>query len=134
MAGASEPMPPPVSARAWQATISDYYRGGLTRRDSCAATVVARAHLLPRFKEGTRIVTAFDRHERLVCPEPHDVMRIRVGMTDRYVANTFGWPVPWLSGPVRWLYRARVAGTSVDGVVVTFRNGTVTGVAFAHRV
>ena len=47
--------------------ISDYYASGLSGADSCAATVVARTQLPPRFKEGTAIVHAFDVHERAVC-------------------------------------------------------------------
>jgi len=103
--------PEPVSGRQWRAAISDYYAFGLSGADSCAATVVARTHLPPRFKEGTA-----------------NPLSAIAGMTDAQIADMFGPPIPWRSGPRCWDYHASKAGTSVDGVRICFRQGVVSEV------
>jgi hypothetical protein len=120
--------PAPVSGRQWRAAINDYFASGLSRADSCAATVVARTHLPPHFKEGTAIVHAFDLHERAVCTGRADPLTAKSGMTDVEVADAFGAPIPWNSGPSCWLYHASKAGTSIDRVQVCFVNGVVSHV------
>jgi len=120
--------PEPVSGRQWRAAISDYYAFGLSGADSCAATVVARTHLPPRFKEGTAIVHAFDLHERAVCTGTANPLSAIAGMTDAQIADMFGPPIPWRSGPRCWDYHASKAGTSVDGVRICFRQGVVSEV------
>lgn len=117
--------PGPVLSAQWKAAISDYYASGLSRADSCAATVVARTHLPPRFKEGTAIVHAFDLHERAVCTGTANPLSATVGMSDSEVADIFGPPIPWRSGPRCWDYHASSADTSIDGVRICFSNGVV---------
>jgi hypothetical protein len=120
--------PEPVLGRQWKAAISDYYASGLSGADSCAATVVARTHLPPRFKEGTAIVHAFDVHERAVCTGTANPLSATAGMTDAQIADMFGPPIPRRSGPSCWGYHASQAGTYVDGVRICFSNGVVSEV------
>jgi hypothetical protein len=120
--------PRPVSGGQWKAAISNYFSSGLNSSDSCAATVVARTHLPPRFTEGTAIVHAFDVHARSVCTGNADPLTAKVGMTDAQVADAFGAPISWNSGPNCWLYHTVKTGTSIDRERVCFVNGVVSTV------
>jgi len=76
------------------------------------------------------LVHALDLYERKVCPTG-DVWSVTVGMSDRQVAAVAGAPVPWLSGPRCWFYRAHKAGTSIDGLGFCFASGRVTAIKTA---
>lgn len=113
---------PPVSPHEWAVVLSDWLKHGrFAGRHSCAAVVVARTHAPPTYKEGTPLVHALDVYERSTCSGSGSAAAIRVGMSDRRVADLAGAPVPWRSGPHCWWYRKPVYGRSVcfssDGYV-----------------
>lgn len=76
------------------------------------------------------LVHALDLYERKVCPTGN-VWAVAEGMTNRQVASSAGAPVPWLSGPRCWFYRARKAGTSIDGLSFCFASGRVANIIHA---
>lgn len=48
---------------------------------------------------------ALDLYERTLCRFPGNAADVRIGMSNRDVANIAGVPVPWQSGVASWLYR-----------------------------
>jgi len=121
----------PVSSKEWLAVLNDWLaHDRFTKAHSCAAVVVARTHAPPKYREGTPLVHALDVYERAICPLGN-VWAIKDGMTDRQVASTAGAPVPWLSGPRCWFYRAKRAGTSIDGLGFCFASGRVADIKTA---
>ena len=121
----------PVSSTEWQAVLNDWLaHDRFAQAHSCAAVVVARTHAPPKYREGTLLVHAFDLYERAIC-HAGNVWAIKDGMTDRQVASTAGAPVPWLSGPRCWFYRAKRAGTSIDGLSFCFVSGRVADIKTA---
>lgn len=106
----------PITEREWHAVVSDWLaHGRFAQQHGCAAVVVARTRVVPAYHEGMPLVHALDVYERKLCPTG-DVWAVRVGMTNRTVASVAGAPIPWLSGPNRWLYHTSKAGTSIDGL------------------
>ena len=121
----------PVSLKEWLAVLNDWLaHDPFTQTHSCAAVVVARTHAPPKYREGSPLVHALDVYERAIC-HAGNVWAIRDGMTDRQVASTAGAPVPWLSGPRCWFYRAKRAGTSIDGLSFCFVSGRVADIKTA---
>lgn len=121
----------PVSSKEWLAVLNDWLaHDRFTQAHSCAAVVVARTHAPPKYREGTPLVHALDVYERAICPAGN-VWAIKDGMTDRQVASTAGAPVPWLSGPRCWFYRAKRTGTSIDGLGFCFASGRVADIKTA---
>lgn len=115
----------PVTSTEWLAVLNDWLaHDRFSQLHSCAAVVVARTHAPPKYREGTPLVHALDVYERAVCPAGN-VWAIKDGMTDRQVASTAGAPVPWLSGPRCWFYRAKRSGTGIDGLSFCFMSGRV---------
>ena len=99
----------PVTGKEWHAVIADWsMHGRITQPHSCAAVVVARTRVVPTYREGTPLVHALDLAERSICHGWWGSVagKVTVGMSDRTVAETAGGPVPWLSGPRCWTYRA----------------------------
>jgi hypothetical protein len=101
--------------------------GRFSQAHSCAAVVVARTHAPPKYREGTPLVHALDLSERRVC-RAGKVWTVRVGMTNRQVASIAGAPVPWMSGPRCWFYRAYENMTSIDGLSICFSSGRVAAI------
>ena len=102
VAGAERPVTPAEAA----AVRTDWFaHHRFAERHSCAAVVVARADAPPAYKEGTPFVHALDLDERAVCTTSASAAAVRVGMSNRAVAETAGAPVPWRSGPYCWWYR-----------------------------
>ena len=121
----------PVTSKEWLAVLNDWLsHDRFSQQHSCAAVVVARTHAPPKYREGSPVVHALDVYERSVCPAGN-VWAIKVGMTDRQVASTAGAPVPWLSGPRCWFYRAKRPGTSIDGLGFCFASGRVADIKTA---
>jgi hypothetical protein len=121
----------PVTSKEWLAVLNDWLgHSRFSEPHSCAAVVVARTHAPPRYREGTPLVHALDVYERAICPTGN-VWAVRDGMTNRQVASTAGAPVPWLSGPRCWFYRAKKTGTSIDGLGFCFASGRVTQIKTA---
>jgi hypothetical protein len=85
---------------------------------------------VPAYHEGTPLVRALDLYERRVC-RPGNVWAVEVGMSDREVVEAAGAPVPWLSGPRCWFYRAEQSGTAVDGRSFCFSAGRVAAIRTA---
>jgi hypothetical protein len=121
----------PVTGKEWNSVVSDWLaHAKFTVSHSCAATVVARSRVVPAFHEGMPLVDALDLYERRVC-KPGNAWSVKVGMTDRQVVAIAGAPVPWMSGPHCWFYRARQSGTSVDGLGFCFAAGRVAAIKTA---
>lgn len=121
----------PVSPHEWHGVVADWLQHGrFTTPHSCAATVLARGSVVPKYHEGMPLVHALDLYERKVCPTGN-VWAVAEGMTNRQVASSAGAPVPWLSGPRCWFYRARKAGTSIDGLSFCFASGRVANIIHA---
>ena len=121
----------PVTSKEWLAVLNDWLgHSRFSQPHSCAAVVVARTHAPPKYREGTPLVHALDVYERAVC-SAGNVWAIKDGMTDRQVASAAGAPVPWLSGPRCWFYRAKRPGTSIDGLSVCFTSGRVVDIKTA---
>jgi hypothetical protein len=121
----------PVTAKEWHAVVSDWEaHGRFTEAHTCAATVVARSSVVPRFHEGMPLVHALDLYERRAC-KPGNAWVVKVGMTNREVVASAGAPVPWMSGPHCWFYRASKPGTSIDGLGFCFASGRVTAIKTA---
>src|SRR3954447_17352920 len=76
--------PTPVTGREWKAVFTDWFaHGRLAASHSCAAVVVARTHAPPRYKEGSRLVHAFDVYERSTClGSSRAAWMIKVGMSN----------------------------------------------------
>jgi hypothetical protein len=55
-------------------------------------------------------------------------------MSDRQVAGLAGAPVPWMSGPRCWFYRAQRVGTSIDGLGFCFSSGRVSAIKTAFHL
>jgi hypothetical protein len=93
----------PVPARDWHAVVNDVLmHGRLGQTHSCAAVVVARA---AASTAPPALKVALNRAEGRVCRRG-DATRIAAGMSDTDVVRVAGAPVPWLSGPHCWVYRA----------------------------
>lgn len=108
--------------------VNDWLKhGAFTQPHSCAATVVARSDVAPKYREGMPLVHALDLYERKVC-RSGTVWSVRVGMTNRQVASIAGAPVPWMSGPRCWFYRAYESMTSIDGLSICFASGRVAAI------
>lgn len=121
----------PVTFHEWNSVVGDWLaHGKFSSAHSCAATVVARSRVVPAYHEGMPLVHALDLYEQRVC-KPGNVWAVRVGMSDRQVAALAGAPVPWMSGPHCWFYRAKHSGTSVDGLGFCFSSGRVMAVKTA---
>jgi hypothetical protein len=98
----------PVTVKEWHAVIADWsMHGRMTQPYSCAAVVVARTRVVPAYREGTPLVHALDLSVRSTCHGwwGSAAGEVRIGMSDRAVAELAGAPVPWLSGPRCWTYR-----------------------------
>jgi hypothetical protein len=98
----------PVTGKEWHAVIVDWsMHGRMMQRHSCGAVVVARTRVVPAYREGTPLVRALDLSERSICGGwwSSGAEKVKLGMSDRAVAETAGAPVPWLSGPHCWTYR-----------------------------
>lgn len=122
---------PPVSGKEWRAVVMDWEtHGRFSEAHSCAATVVARSSVVPRFHEGMPVVHALDLYERHVCRQG-SVWAVKVGMSNREVVALAGAPVPWMSGPHCWFYRARQPGTPIDGLGFCLASGRVAAVKTA---
>ncbi len=122
---------PPVTGKEWNSVVSDWaMHGKLAQPHSCAATVVARSRVVPAYHEGMPLVRDLDLYERQVC-KPGNVWAVKVGMSDREVVTLAGAPVPWMSGPHCWFYRARQPGTSIDGLGFCFSAGRVSAIRTA---
>jgi hypothetical protein len=80
--------------------VLEHGRLGHTR--SCAAVVVARAAASTAPPD---LKVALNRAEGTVC-RSGDATRIASGMSNTDVVRVAGAPVPWLSGPHCWVYRA----------------------------
>lgn len=120
-----------MTAREWKSVVRDWQaHGRFSKAHSCAADVVARSRVVPKYHEGMPLVHALDVYERHVCGQGN-VWAVRVGMSDRQVADLAGAPVPWMSGPHRWVYRATKPGTSVDGLGFSFSSGRVSAIETA---
>lgn len=121
----------PVSSKEWLDVLNGWLaHDRFTQAHSCASVVVARTHAPPKYREGTPLVHALDLYERKVCPAGN-VWAVAEGMTNRQVASIAGAPVPWMSGPRCWFYRARMAGTSIDGLSFCFVSGRVANIIHA---
>lgn len=121
----------PVTSKESHAVLTDWLaHDRFTHTHSCAAVVVARTHAPPKYREGTPLVHALDVYEQAIC-HAGNVWAIKDGMTDRQVASTAGAPVPWLSGPRCWFYRAKRAETSIDGLGFCFASGRVADIKTA---
>lgn len=97
-----------VTAKEWHAVIADWSRHGrVTQPHSCAAVVVARTRVVPAYREGSPLVHALDLSERSICHGwwGSAAGKVKIGMSDRRVAEIAGAPVPWLSGQRCWTYR-----------------------------
>lgn len=108
----------PVSLKEWQAVIADWsMHGRITQPHSCAELVVARSRVVPAYREGTPLIHALDLAERPICHGwwGSAAGRVRVGMSDRTVAEMGGAPVPWLSGPHCWTYRTAARTICFNG-------------------
>jgi hypothetical protein len=79
------------------------------------------------------LVHALDLYERRVCRRGN-VWVVKVGMSDRQVAGLAGAPVPWMSGPRCWFYRAQRVGTSIDGLGFCFSSGRVSAIKTAFHL
>jgi hypothetical protein len=98
----------PVTGKEWHAVIADWsMHGRLAQPHSCAAVVVARTRVVPAYHEGAPLVHALDLSERSACHGwwESTARKVKIGMSDRAVADIAGAPVPWLSGPHCWTYR-----------------------------
>jgi hypothetical protein len=105
----------PITSREWNSVVDDWLaHGKFSTFHSCASAVVARSRVAPAFREGMPLVHALDLYEKRVCT-PGNVWAVKVGMSDRQVTDLAGAPIPWMSGPHCWFYRATQSGTSVDG-------------------
>ena len=106
---------PPVTGPQWKSVFNDWFAyGRFTESHSCAAAVVARTHAPPLYPEGTPFAHALDLYEIAVCPSPGNPGAVKVGMSNREVADIAGVPVPWLSSPQSWDYRKPGDGIRID--------------------
>ena len=76
------------------------------------------------------LVHALDLYGQQVC-KPGNPWAVKVGMSDGQVADLAGAPVPWMSGPHRWIYHAKRSDTSIDGLVLVFTSGRLSAVETA---
>lgn len=118
----------PVTRAEWQQVLADAANHGrLTRPHSCAAIVVARTHAPPRYREGSELVHAIDVYLYRHCRRFGHEHSIKIGMTDRAVVDVAGAPVPWMSGPICWVYRER----TFNALRVCFAKSRVTQLGWA---
>jgi hypothetical protein len=115
----------PVPGREWKAAINDWFaRGELSTAHSCAAAVVARSHV--QRSKHLQLARALDKYARRICRSNPDPWVATIGMSNRDVATKAGAPVPGLSGPSCWYYRAKRPETSIVGLDICFdRRGYV---------
>lgn len=99
----------PVSGPAWRGVVTDWLRHGtFAQAHTCAAVLVARAHILLISDPAgySRLPEDLRQEAQRVCGRG-DATRVRLGMSDTEVGAVAGLPRLHLSGSTCWTYVTR---------------------------
>jgi hypothetical protein len=123
----------PVGSPEWHAVLSDWYDGRISGHHSCAAVVVASAHLPSDGPPiGSSVIVDLSGYAQKVCSGHRDLAAVKAGMSDTDVVRLGGPPQIPASGSC-WDYRDSHDGHKDSRVC--FRDGRVTAVSTTyHRV